>query len=453
MKKISRGIGKFFKAIGSFFDRWLITPITKGMLRLSDLFKTNGKSFEKFINNKQTLIVISLIFAFFVFFYVDRNATTIINQSAEILYDQPVTAEYNEEAYVIEGLPESVDITLIGRRADIYLAKQYPSHEVSVDLRELKPGTHRVELHYKQAVQSIDYKLDPSSVTIVVYEKISETRQLDYDVLHRDSLDPKLVISDIKLGRSDVIVKGAEYKLQQVATVKALVDINDLSNPTVGEASLKEVPLIAYDAQGQQLDVEIVPSTVDATITITSPSKEVPVQVVPVGDIAFGKSISEIKTNVSSVLIYGEQSVLDGIEYLPVEINVESLAENREYSVNLVRPNGIRDMSAKTIIIDVTLDEATTKEFTNIQLQPINKGEGLGAQAATEDDAYVTIVVRGSKSVIDALDPTTLKAVVDLSGLKEGTHSVPVQVSGSDLRLTYETKTKNVNIRIFPDSR
>ena len=49
-----------------------------------------------------------------------------------------MTAEYNEEAYVIEGLPETVDITLIGRSSDIYLAKQYPTNEVSVDLRDFK---------------------------------------------------------------------------------------------------------------------------------------------------------------------------------------------------------------------------------------------------------------------------------------------------------------------------
>ena len=80
---------------------------------------------------------------------VDQNSNAILYQSAEVLYNQPVTAEYNEEAYVIEGLPETVDITLIGRSSDIYLAKQYPTHEVSVDLRELKPGSHKVTLKYK----------------------------------------------------------------------------------------------------------------------------------------------------------------------------------------------------------------------------------------------------------------------------------------------------------------
>ena len=147
--KVNRSVGKIFNGIFSFFDKWLITPITKGILKITDFIKDNSRGLEKFVNNKQTLIVLSLIFALAVFFVVDQNSNAILYQSAEVLYNQPVTAEYNEEAYVIEGLPETVDITLIGRSSDIYLAKQYPTHEVSVDLRELKPGSHKVTLKYK----------------------------------------------------------------------------------------------------------------------------------------------------------------------------------------------------------------------------------------------------------------------------------------------------------------
>ena len=82
---------------------------------------------EKFVNRKQTLIVLSLVFAFLVFLWVDQNSDTILNKTAKVLYNQPVEAEYNEEAYVIEGLPKSVDVTLIGRTSDLYLAQQYSS--------------------------------------------------------------------------------------------------------------------------------------------------------------------------------------------------------------------------------------------------------------------------------------------------------------------------------------
>ena len=111
----------------------------KLFLKISELFSKNNKTFEKLFTNKQSLIVISLLLAFLVFYFVDQNSSALVDNSAEILYSQPVTAIYNEEAYVVEGLPETVDVVLIGRQSDIYLAKQYPSQEISVDLREYQP--------------------------------------------------------------------------------------------------------------------------------------------------------------------------------------------------------------------------------------------------------------------------------------------------------------------------
>ena len=157
MKKMIRAIAKFFCKIGMFFDKWLITPITKLFLKMVDVFRGNGKTFDKFLNRKSTLIVISLCLAFGVFFIIDNESNVMIDQYAEILYNQSVTATYNEELYVVEGLPKSVDITLIGQKRHIFLAKQSPAKGVSVDLTGLKPGNHKVTLKYSQRLKSLDY--------------------------------------------------------------------------------------------------------------------------------------------------------------------------------------------------------------------------------------------------------------------------------------------------------
>lgn len=444
MKKIY----SFFRKILLFFDKWLITPITKGIISITDYTKNNGRELEKFINKKQTLIVLSLIFAFVVFFVVDQNSNTIINKQAEVLYNQPVVAEYNQEAYVIEGLPETVDITLIGRKADLYLAKQYPTNDVSVDLRGLTPGSHKVSLKYNQRLSSIDYKIDPSTTTIVIYEKVSETRELDYDVLHKDKLDKKLIIESIDLSRNDVIIKGAEYKLKQVASVKALVDIDNISNKVAGTVTLSNIPLVAYDASGNKVDVEIVPTTIEATIKIASPSKEVAIEVIPTGDLAFGKSIKEITPSITKVTIYGDEDSLESINSLPVEIDVKDLAISKNFNVNLKKPSGVRDISSKTISIKVTLDDVVTKEIPNVNISPVNLGNGLKVQAVSEENSKVTVIVKGSSSVIENIDSTMVTASVDLSGYGVGEHEVEVKVSGTDVKLTYESKVKKVKIRI-----
>lgn len=412
-------------------------------------FKDNSKNFDKFAGKKSTLLVISLILAAATFVIVDQESNVMIDQYAEVLYNQQVTAVYNEELYVVEGLPKTVDITLVGQRRHIFLAKQSPSKGVSVDLTGLKPGNHKVTLKYTQRLKSLDYRLDPSTVTVTIYEKVSDTRSLTYDVLHKDSLDKKLYISDVELDRTDVIIKGAEYKLEQVASVKALVDVNEIPNPKAGEIELKDVPLVAYDTDGRILsDVEIVPKTVKAKITITSPSKEVPIKVVPDGDLAFGKSIKSMELSTSTVRVYGEQDVIDKIEQLEVTIDTEGLDENKEYHVTLKKPKGITELSTKTLTIKVVLDNSISKEFENLSIQFRNLGANYKVQALTDDDRQVTVVVSGSEDVVNKVEASSIKPYIDLKDYGVGEHEVTVKVTGDDLKLSYESKTKKVKIRI-----
>ena len=451
MKKIIKQIGKFFHSIGLFFDKWLITPITKLILVIMNYAKDNSKNVDKFLGKKSTLLVLSLLLAGATFVIIDQESNVMIDQYAEVLYNQQVTAVYNEELYVVEGLPKTVDITLVGQRRHIFLAKQSPSKGVSVDLTGLKPGNHKVTLKYTQRLKSLDYRLDPSTVTVTIYEKVSDTRSLTYDILHKDSLNKKLYISDVQLNRNEVIIKGAQYKLDQVASVKALIDVNKIPNPKAGEIILKDkdVPLVAYDTNGKILsDVEIVPRSVEAKLTITSPSKEVPIKVVPDGELAFGKSIKSMELSTSTVTVYGEQDAIDKIEQLEVTIDTEGLDENKEYHVTLKKPNGITDLSTKTLTVKVTLDNSISKEFKNISIQFRNLNPNYKVQALTDDDRQVTVVVSGSEEIINKLEASSIKPYIDLKDCTIGEHEVIVKVTGDDLRLKYESKTKKVKVRI-----
>ena len=135
------------------------------------------------------MIIISLLFSLAAFFIVDAKSTTLLETNAEVIYNRPVTATYNDEEYIIEGLPETVDITLIGTKANLYLAKQLPTQDVTVDLSDLKPGVHKVNLKYKQSISNVEYKLDPSVVTVVVSPKKSETKSLTSEIVNLSKLD------------------------------------------------------------------------------------------------------------------------------------------------------------------------------------------------------------------------------------------------------------------------
>lgn len=448
MKKIGKALIKFFRSIGLFFDKWLITPLTKLILRIMKGSKELVKSFDKISGKKSTLLIVSLLLAFGVFLVIDQESNVMIDQYAEILYKQPVTAVYNEELYVVEGLPETVDITLIGQRRHIFLAKQSPSRGVSVDLTGLKPGNHRVTLKYTQRLKSLDYKLDPSQITVTIYEKVSENRTLTYDVLHQESLNTKLYISNAEIDRSEVIIKGAEYKLGTVASVKALIDVRNIPNPKVGEMTVKDIPLVAYNNDGKVVDVEIVPKTVSANIVVTSPSKEIPVRIVPKGNLAFGKSIKSMESNISKITVYGSQEAIDKIEQLEAEIDVKGLDRDKEFNVTLKRPKGITELSSKNLNVKVKIDNSSSKEIENIAVGAENLASNLKVQALSEADRQVTVIVKGSEDAIKNISAADITAYVDLTNYGVGEHEVPVKVVGSDLKLTYASKTKKIKVRI-----
>ena len=457
IKKIIKAIKKFFLGIFNFIDRVIVTPVTKFGLFLGEKTDKNAGKFEKWLNKKNTLVFISLLMALLLFFYVDNQASTVIDSAAEVLHNQTVEATYNKEAYVVEGIPETADVTLIGRTVDLYLAKQLSTGKVSVDLSNLKEGTHKVDLSYESSINSVTYKLDPSSITVNVYPKVSQTKTVTIDVINKDKLDSKLSVQSVTLDKEEVIIKGTDdekssHNINKVATVKALVDVGSIVDPKAGVNTVDKVKLVAYDKYGNVVDVEIVPETVTATVNIESYSGTAKLKVIPknIDKISFGKAISSITTSVNEISIYGDQETVNKYSesYIPIEVDVAGLADNKTYTVVVPKPEGIREVSEKTITVKISIGKEESKEVDDIKIDAINLGPNLKAGAIGENSSKTTVVVKGTKEVLDAIDSTTIKATVDLSGLGEGERTVNVKVSGEEVKANYFAKTTKIKVRI-----
>lgn len=441
-------IKKIVKPIINFFDKIIIVPITKLILNISKKISDSGKNFEKFLSKSNNLLFISLALAIVIFIVIDQKIIYYSESSAEVLSNQPVKAIYNEEAYVIEGLPNTVDITLIGNKANLYIAKQSGTNEVTLDLTELKAGTHKVEFKYNQGISSVDYKVNPSYATVIIYNKVSLATTMSIDILNQDKLDDKLIINNISVEDDSVVIKGSEKQTKKVASVKALVDVNNISKQEAGNIVLKDVPLKAYDEDGNVVDVELVPSKVDVNIEITSPTKELPIKVIPIGNVAFGKAISLIKTSESKITVHGTASSLDEMNYIPVEIDVTDLSENTEYKLEIQKPVGVKSMSINNITVNIELDNVSDRDINNVAIETRNLGNEYKVSAVSSEDSFITVNVKGVKNVIDAITTDNISAYIDLSGYTEGEYEVDVNVEGSDVRAQYVSKTKKVKVKI-----
>ena len=439
---------KLIKKFIKFIDKKIIIPITKFFVFIGEKIKITDKPIEKALTKKSSMIILSLVLSIVIFLIVDRQNTTLLEKNAEVIYNRPLTASYNDEEYVIEGLPETVDITLIGTKANLYLAKQLPTQDVTVDLSDLKPGVHKVNLRYKQSITSVEYKLDPSVVTVVVSSKQSETRKIESDVVNLDKLDSKLAINNLKLDLDEVIIKGTSDNLANVSTIKALVNVDNMVDPKAGVNTLREVPLVAYDEYGDKMDIEIVPSKVTATINIESPSKTVPIEIVTKGDVVFGKAIKTMTASIQKVTIYGDSKTLENTNSIKVTVDVKNLKSDKDYTINIKKPSGIREISEKTVNVKVELDDEATTELSGVKLGYINLGSNYTVQATSENSTEVSVILKGVESIITGITATEVEAYVDLEGLGVGEHEVEIKVKGNDSRVNYSSKVTKTIIKI-----
>lgn len=443
MKKKNKISSKIIK----FFDKTVIIPITKIIDKISKKMDNPSKWLEKWLSKSNTLLFITLFLAIVCFIFIDQKIIGFKESSAVVLKGKTLDAVYNEESYVVEGLPKTVDITLIGSNADLYIAKQTPIPSVTVDLSGLKEGQHKVAIEYEQANNNVEYLVNPSIATVYIYPKVSDTRTVTVDILNQDSLNEKTIIESITYDTDKVVIKGAQYQLDKVASVKALVDINALPNKTAGTHTLNDVVLRAYDNEGNYVDVEIVPSKISVNVTISSPSKTVPVKIIPKGEVAFGKAISSIEQSVKEVTVYGTNEALAQLEYIPVEVTVDNITDKTEFKVELVKPTGVKSISSTSVNVTVNLGTASEKEIEGIKVDSINLAQGFSAEALTTNT--VTVVVKGVSSIIDSLTAKDINVYIDLKGLGEGKHTVDLQVQGSDTKVQYSVKIKSIDINIF----
>lgn len=444
MKKTS-----ILKRIFNMFDRLIIMPITRFIFNVRKKLNKPNKKFETWLSKPTTLLFISLFLAIAIYIVVDRKIITFSSQSAKVFKDQKVNVTYNEEQYVVEGLPDKVDVTLIGSKADLYIAEQSTSNGVKVDLTGLTPGTHKVSIGYDHGTSNIEYSVNPSVATVIIYKKVSDTRELTYDIVNNNKLSSTLVVNGVKLSDNEVTIRGAEYKIKQVATVKALIDVDDLVNKSAGTQNLNDIMLKAYDNDGNVVDVEFVPAKVSAEVDLTSPSKTVPLNFVPKGSLPTGKSISGYSFSQNEVTIYGDSETLSSLNSLDVSVDVSNLSSDTSFKAEIDKPTGVKTMSTNYVTVNISITESASEPVKfSIPLTGLNVGDGLIAQPIDKDNGFITVEVQGASSILSSISESDIKAYVDLSGLGEGTYTKQVFVKGTNPLVIYVPKRTEATVTI-----
>lgn len=281
---------------------------------------------------------------------------------------------------------------------------------------------------------------------------VSDSMEIDYMIVNKEFLDEKMTIENVTLSKNSVVYRVKDSWADDVDSIKALVDIEVISINGAGIYNVDDLELVAYDDKGRVIeDIEIV-GDIDAEVDIASYSKEVPIKVVPTGELISGKAISSILVNgaeYQTVIIYGSEKALEKVNYVETSIDVTGQGNNgsKKYKVTLSKPEGVRALSKQIANIEVGFGEAKQMTFNVSGIMIKNLSDGLVANLVSSSDSNVEVKAIGTEGILSNLDASTIKAYVDLQSMDVGTHEVQVEVESNDTRIQFIV-TKRVDIVI-----
>lgn len=404
---------------------------------------------DKLFQNKWAIRVISLILALTLYFFVNLEANSEQNESrvdpgnaseTQVLEDVPLDIKIDAENYVVSGVPEVVSVTLEGKRSSLAPIVRLRNFDVIVDLTDYEEGDHTVTLEYEGLPENVTAYIEPKEIDVTIESRATEQFGVDIDLVNEDKLPVGYELGEPEITPETVTLVSSREQIEQVAMVKAFVDVRDLKESIRN----KEVPIVVYDAQGNDMNVRVEPETVTISIPVERPSKTVDLNLETKGDLPDDIEIKNMEIP-SEIEIFGKKELLSEIDQISTEeLDMSKIENSGKQKVALDFPDGITSNDDK---VDVDIELEQTKQFKEVPIEVIGKNES-DVRFVKPKDPEIEVTIKGSDETLKKVNEEDVKATIDLSGLEEGEHKVDVQLEGpEDVTLKAEPKEVTVEVK------
>ena len=404
---------------------------------------------DKLFQNKWAIRVISLILALTLYFFVNLEANSEQNESrvdpgnaseTQVLEDVPLDIKIDAENYVVSGVPEVVSVTLEGKRSSLAPIVRLRNFDVIVDLTDYEEGDHTVTLEYEGLPENVTAYIEPKEIDVTIESRATEQFGVDIDLVNEDKLPVGYELGEPEIAPETVTLVSSREQIEQVAMVKAFVDVRDLKESIRN----KEVPIVVYDAQGNDMNVRVEPETVTISIPVERPSKTVDLNLETKGDLPDDIEIKNMEIP-SEIEIFGKKELLSEIDQISTEeLDMSKIENSGKQKVALDFPDGITSNDDK---VDVDIELEQTKQFKEVPIEVIGKDES-DVRFVKPKDPEIEVTIEGSDETLKKVNEEDVKATIDLSGLEEGEHKVDVQLEGpEDVTLKAEPKEVTVEVK------
>ena len=425
--------------------------VIKTYTTIESLFLRVGKFFSSWIDrvlfNQRNGKIISLLLALVLYVAINFNIGEVIFESpvtsGVTISSIPVTVVSNDEVYEITGIPTEVKAFVVGDLSDITLIRTQKAYSVVADLSGLLEGTHEVNLIAKDFSSRVEVALQPSTAVVTIQKKVSQHFDLEYDFINTNKMATEYVLSDPLFADSQIIIRASQATLDKIGIVKALIDVSGVTANFTQEA-----PIVAYDQDGNRMNVEIMPKLVSASVEVTSPSKSVNIGVVPSGVVPEGKAIESITLDQQSITIYGKESVLSTIENIQVPIDATTLISDTSMVVDIPLPSGVRKSSVNRVNMQITLGEGVESLVEDVFIQYINNVNGYRFTLVDPLDTKTDISVFGSQTNLDLLTADDFYVYFDMTNVVEGEQEVTLYLKSFKPLVSASLEKQTIKINV-----
>lgn len=394
------------------------------------------------------LLALAILMALATWMFVVQQTNPITNQRID---NVPL---------IIEGPPEGLrlmnelpgTVTVLARTSDRLLPSLSPSSfRATVDLSDLEPGLHRLDVNVDTEVRPVRIvAISPSPIDVQLAAVVSRTAPVHVVVLGEETISPAVEISGpARAAPAEVVVTGAEADVSRVARVQADILVSNAAGP------LQRLrPVTPVDESGALVEgLTVQPEQVQVSVELErrADARDVGVRVLTEGEMPSGYRLSAIVVAPSEVTLLGSEEQLAQLEgaVTTFPVDISGAIDDLSIQAALDLPPGVEavDSSGEVVRSVVVRVEVEPRMGNRVRQRPVEI-QGEAALSFDMNPAIVDVFLNGPIPVLNDIDasPRLLQVVVDAADLAE-------LEAGESLEVTPEiVYPDGVRVQLQPDS-
>ena len=396
----------------------------------------------------------TLILAFILALVVWVSAETAEDPNQQDRFPSPVPLEVRGQDPSLQimqsTIPDSVEVRINAPRSVWdYLLRNPSKLNAWIDLTGLGPGEYTVPVHAEAQISRVHIvEVTPSDVDVTLEPLISKTYTVTVNVDGEPALGYRT--GQLQVDPHQVVVSGPQSAVSQVTDVIATVDISGLTQTFDSMVGIRAVDARGITVKG----VEVTPTTIRVTqpVELLGGYRNVIVKVITTGQLADGYKLTNIAITPPTVVVFSSDPTL--VEKLPGYVETEPLdltgvEDDFETPLSLNLPEGISVVNDQKVLVQVSVAAIESNQAFSLPIEVIGLKPGLSARVAP---GTVDIILSGPVPILNTIEPSDIRVVVDLTGKDLGNYTVQPTVSFVPSRLTITSiLPANVQVTIIPE--